>query len=76
MDFSVYVGKSVAISINYVDIESGGEMATYKQIQDYVKENNGYVPKTCWIAHVKELCGLNPQVAVNRHSTNRTILCP
>ncbi|MCL1981638.1 MAG: 23S rRNA methyltransferase [Clostridiales bacterium] len=52
-------------------------MATYKQIQGYVKENYGYAPKTCWIAHVKEICGLNPPNAPNRFSANkRTNPCP
>jgi len=52
-------------------------MATYKQIQEYVRETHGYVPKTCWIAHMKEICGLNPQVARNRRSaTNRMYPCP
>jgi len=42
-------------------------MATYKEIQDYVKQKNGFQPKTCWIAHMKELCGLNVKVAHNIH---------
>jgi hypothetical protein len=29
-------------------------MATYKQIQEYVKAEYGYQPKSCWIADVKE----------------------
>jgi hypothetical protein len=41
-------------------------MATYKVIQMYVKGHYGYSPKTCWIAHMKEVCGLNPSVATNR----------
>lgn len=52
-------------------------LATYKQIQDYIKHNNGYVPKTCWIAHMKEVCGLKPRVAPNRYEANmRTNPCP
>jgi hypothetical protein len=31
---------------------------TYRQIQAAVKESAGFVPKTEWIAHVKELNGL------------------
>jgi len=31
---------------------------TYPQIQASVKETAGFVPKTDWIAHVKELNGL------------------
>jgi hypothetical protein len=32
--------------------------ATYSQIKAFVKETAGFVPKTDWIAHVKELHGL------------------
>jgi len=52
-------------------------MATYKQIQEYVKNTYGYTPKTCWIAHMKEICGLNPKVSYNRYSLkSRTNPCP
>ncbi len=30
-------------------------MATYKEIQDWVKKHYGFVPKDCWIAHCKEI---------------------
>lgn len=33
-------------------------MATYKQFQEYAKFQKSYTPKTCWIAHDKELTGL------------------
>ncbi|MCL2611122.1 MAG: hypothetical protein FWE02_05535 [Defluviitaleaceae bacterium] len=36
-------------------------MATYKQIQNYIKETHGYIPKSYWIAHMKEIYSLNPQ---------------
>jgi len=52
-------------------------MATYKEIQDYVKEKRGVTVKTCWIADVKEMCGLNPRIAPNRCSpTKRKNPCP
>ena len=52
-------------------------MATYKQIQDYVKKTHQFTPKTCWIAHVKELNGLNTRTAPNRRSKeNREYPCP
>jgi hypothetical protein len=38
-------------------------MATYEQIQDYVRKKYGFIPKTCWIAHVKEMCGLQMRKA-------------
>jgi len=46
-------------------------MATYEEIQDWVKKNYGFKPKTCWIAHVKEMCGLKPRVAPNRNDPNK-----
>jgi len=52
-------------------------MATYKQIQEYVKDKYGFVVKTCWIADVKEQCGLNPKASPNRISaTSRKNPCP
>ncbi|PUA40653.1 hypothetical protein C8Z91_02145 [Paenibacillus elgii] len=51
-------------------------MATYKQIQEYVKQTYGYVPKSCWIAHMKEACGLKPKVASNRSGDVRMYPCP
>ena len=51
-------------------------MATYKQIQVYVREHFGYAPETCWIAHVKELNGLPVRRAHNRRGTARVKPCP
>ncbi|MBU8773203.1 hypothetical protein [Cytobacillus oceanisediminis] len=52
-------------------------MATYPKIQEYIKQKHGYVPKTCWIAHMKEKVGLKPRIAPNRQSLNkRTNPCP
>lgn len=52
-------------------------MATYKQIQEYVKEKYGFSPKTCWIAHMKEVCGVPVKNAPNRRSPNsRVFPCP
>jgi hypothetical protein len=31
-------------------------MATYREIQAYVETTYGFIPHTCWIAEVKELC--------------------
>jgi len=53
------------------------KMATYKEIQEYVKNRYGFSPKTCWIAHTKEICGLHVKVAPNRNSLNkREVPCP
>ena len=50
-------------------------MATYQQIQDWVKVKHGVVPKTCWIAHCKELAGLPVRAAPNRQG-ERSEPCP
>jgi hypothetical protein len=39
---------------------------TYKAIQSWVKDTFGFVPKTCWIAHMKETLGIPRRVASNR----------
>lgn len=50
---------------------------TYNQITDWVFQNHGFKPKSCWIAHVKELSGLSVPPAHNRNSLqNRRIPCP
>lgn len=52
-------------------------MATYREIQDWVRDRYGYTVKTCRIAHVKELNGLRPRQAPNRYSPNsRVVPCP
>jgi 23S rRNA (uracil1939-C5)-methyltransferase len=52
-------------------------MATYEQIQDWVKMQHGFVPKTCWIAHVLFDYGLTKRTAPNRNSPNaRAHPCP
>ncbi len=52
-------------------------MATYKEIEVYVKQNSNFTPKSCWIAHAKEICGLDVKISHNRYSiNNRTNPCP
>ena len=51
-------------------------LATYKEVQQWVKTNYGFVPKTCWIAHCKDILGLEPRKAPNRQSSVRTNPCP
>ena len=41
-------------------------MATYGDIQNYIKNKYGYTIKTCWIAHVKEMCGLDVKISPRR----------
>ena len=49
---------------------------TYRDIQADIKSRFGRSVKTCWIAHVKELNGLNPTRATNRLAANRKYPCP
>jgi len=52
-------------------------LATYKQIQDHIKEKYGYTAKTCWIAHMKEISGLKPKMSARRYShESRVHPCP
>ncbi|HQF62360.1 MAG TPA: hypothetical protein PLT26_07635 [Anaerolineaceae bacterium] len=51
-------------------------MATYQQIQDWVKQHYNFTPKTCWIAHVKKLSGLPVTKAPNRIGVERVFPCP
>jgi len=49
----------------------------YKSVIAIVKKKNGYVAKTCWIAHVKELVGLPLRKASNRKDDDiRKYPCP
>jgi hypothetical protein len=50
--------------------------ATYKDIQAWVKDRFGFVPKTCWIAHRKEAHGLPLGRAPNRRGSQREEPCP
>ena len=51
-------------------------MATYAEIHKYVRSTEGFDPKTCWIAHAKELNGLPVRPAWNRTSRKREVPCP
>jgi hypothetical protein len=52
-------------------------MNIYKAVQQKVKEEAGFVPKTCWIAHVLELNGQHPNLAHNRKEPGvRKFPCP
>jgi len=51
-------------------------MNKYKEIQKYVKQKYGFIPKTCWIAHSKEICGITVRKAWNRRGNVRKYSCP
>jgi hypothetical protein len=52
-------------------------MATYRDIQEDIQRRYGRTVKTCWIAHVKELNGLELRLAPNRQSAaTRVNPCP
>lgn len=44
------------------------KMATYREIQRYVKDQHNITVQTCWIAHMKEKYGLPRREAPNRIS--------
>jgi len=51
--------------------------ATYPNIQARTRSHEGVYVKSCWIAHVKEMCGLPLDKAPNRHSPRkRAQPCP
>jgi hypothetical protein len=51
-------------------------MATYSDVQSDVRRRHGFVPKTCWIAHVRVLNGLPTRRAWNRAGAVRQEPCP
>jgi len=52
-------------------------MNIYKAVQQRVKQQAGFVPKTCWIAHVLELNGQELRPAHNRKDRDtRQVPCP
>jgi hypothetical protein len=51
-------------------------MATYNEIQQWIIKKYGYTVKSCWIADVKEKCGLPMRVSPNRKGKNRLHPCP
>jgi hypothetical protein len=52
-------------------------MATYKDIRTYVKRLYGFASETCWIAHVKGICGIPVKITHNRRTAkNREKPCP
>lgn len=52
-------------------------MATYKQIQEYIKTKHQILVKTCWIAHAKEQLGLPLKLSHRRsQGQSRVYPCP
>ena len=52
-------------------------MATYKEIQAYVREKHNIGVQTCWIADMKEFHGLHKRTAHNRISLEKKVKpCP
>ena len=50
-------------------------MATYSEIQNWVGRGYRWTPRTCWIAHCKEIYGLSVGRAHNR-AGERKVPCP
>lgn len=52
-------------------------MASYREIQAYIMQQYGFVAQTCWIAHMKEVCGLPVHSAPNRADQRQRVKpCP
>jgi hypothetical protein len=51
-------------------------MTTYKEIQNWVRQEYCFSVKSCWIAHMKEQCGLPLRNAPNRQGEDRVCPCP
>lgn len=52
-------------------------MPTYREVISEVKLSAGFTPKTCWIAHVRELLGMRVRRAPNRFNLEeRRHPCP
>ena len=52
-------------------------MATDDEIQKFVQHHHGFIPKTGWIAHVKEVHGVPTLRGANRARRDRDIEpCP
>lgn len=51
-------------------------MATYREIQQYVKHKHGITVRTCWIADIKEEHGLTRGPAHNRGKSGKSYPCP
>ena len=51
-------------------------MATYKEIQALIRNQHGFVVKTCWIADCKSQMGFLMRKAPNRQGEARVSPCP
>jgi hypothetical protein len=52
-------------------------MPTIRELQQWVKAEHGFVPKSCWIAHAKELNNIpRLRLAPNRRREDRVYPCP
>ena len=54
----------------------GETIMEYEEIQEWIRGRYGWTPKTCWIAHCKELAGLPLRTAHNRRNRERKNPCP
>lgn len=52
-------------------------MATYREIQSYLRKHNNFAAQTCWIADVLADHGLTTRIAANRiDPVSRAKPCP
>ena len=72
--------KNVYVTLNQLkkikDVQDDKDMASYKEIKNFIQEKHGCKVKSGWIAHGKEVFGVAVKRAPNRKSDVRLWPCP
>ena len=58
------------------DVQDDKDMASYKEIKNFIQEKHGCKVKSGWIAHGKEVFGVAVKRAPNRKTDVRLWPCP
>ena len=71
---------NVSVTLNQLkkikDVQDDKDMASYKEIKNFIQEKHGCKVKSGWIAHGKEVFGVAVKRAPNRKSDVRLWPCP
>ena len=51
-------------------------MISYADVQADVRQHDGFLPKSCWVAHLKSRLGFKMRRASNRQGRTRVEPCP
>ena len=72
--------KNVYVTLNQLkkikDVQDDKDMASYKEIKNFIQEKHGTKVKSGWIAHGKGVFGVAVKRAPNRKSDVRLWPCP